>query len=221
MNKYVDEAQGLIMTSDGKPIDALYSSSCGGHTQNNIFGERKEISYLRGSPDYESGKKNFPLAPYFLDQWLRFPDEDILLCSLKGVIPRGQFRWVRTYSVDEMNMMANKLVDIGAVKEIIILKRETSGHISSLKIIGTKSSVIVDKELPIRKALGNLRSSLFKLELKKSKDGAIEEFIFFGGGWGHGVGMCQSGACGLAKAGKNFQEILRRYFDGVKLEKIY
>ena len=220
VNGLVDETRGQIMTFGGKPVDALYSSACGGHTQDNIFGAREEVSYLKGSPDYESPEKSFPLSPYALDQWLRFPDRNIL-CNLPGVYPRGQFRWVRTYGADEMNLMANKLGDVGEVKEITILKRETSGHISSLKITGTKSSIVIDKELAIRKALGNLRSSLFKLEIKKSKDGLIEEFIFFGGGWGHGVGMCQSGSCGLAKSGKNFQEILRRYFNGVKLEKIY
>ncbi len=220
VNGLVDETQGQIMTSGGKPVDALYSSSCGGHTQDNIFGAREEVSYIKGSPDYESPEKSFPLSPYALDQWLRFPDQGIL-CNLPGVLPRGQFRWVRTYNAEEMNRMANKLGDIGDVKEIMVLKREKSGHISSLKITGTKSSLTLDKELVIRKAFGNLRSSLFKLEIKKTKEGLPEEFIFFGGGWGHGVGMCQSGTYGLAKNGKSFSEILDRYFKGVRLDKLY
>src|SRR3989338_7102458 len=61
VNGLVDETQGQIMTSGGKPVDALYSSACGGHTQDNIFGDREEVSYLKGSPDYESSEKNFPL----------------------------------------------------------------------------------------------------------------------------------------------------------------
>ncbi|MFH0827956.1 MAG: hypothetical protein V1919_02180, partial [Candidatus Omnitrophota bacterium] len=68
---------------------------------------------------------------------------------------------------------------------------------------------------------GNLRSSMFKVETKYGQDGSPEEFIFYGGGWGHGVGMCQAGACGMAKAGKAYKDILLHYFPRAGLKKIY
>jgi SpoIID/LytB domain protein len=117
--------------------------------------------------------------------------------------------------------MLRGVADLGDISKIIVLKRQRSGHINTIKIIGTKSSYIIEKELNIRKILGNLRSSMFKIELKLSKDARPQQFVFYGGGWGHGAGMCQAGACGMAKQGKDYKQILRHYYRGVEFKKIY
>ena len=220
-NEAVDETRGLVMTYQGKPIDALYSSACGGHTQDNIFGDSEDIPYLKGRPDSLDAKgPDFPLSPYELEQWLNSAPGGFL-CDISEGTVSGRFRWTRIYSKDEMNKLAKKLSYIGDVRAVEIVRREKSGHVSSVKLVGSESSYTVEKELNIRKALGNLRSSMFKVEVKLDADKNPQEFIFYGGGWGHGVGMCQSGAAGLAKKGKAFEEILRHYFRDIELRKLY
>jgi SpoIID/LytB domain protein len=77
------------------------------------------------------------------------------------------------------------------------------------------------KELSIRRLFGNLKSSCFIVDLKKDADGFIVSATFQGAGWGHGVGMCQTGAQSMAYKGKTFEEILRHYFPGAQLKKLY
>jgi len=213
----VDETRGIILVYEDKPIDAIYSSNCGGHTQDNIFGDKKDIPYLKGRPDMLEEKKiSFPLSPIDLEDWLKNPPEGIL-CDINN----SNFRWVRIYSYEEMKEMLSKFKDLGEIKKIIITKRNKSGHISEIKIIGTNNTYFLEKELEIRNTLGGLRSSMFKIEVKKDLQGHPEKFIFYGGGFGHGVGMCQQGAYGLANRGKDYKEILRHYFGKVEFKKIY
>jgi SpoIID/LytB domain protein len=220
-NQAVEQTRGIIMSYNGKPVDGVYSSSCGGHTQDNIFGEAKVVQYLKGIPDMVDDKGiNFPLSPLELEYWFKEPVKGIL-CDIPEYSKSTNFRWVRIYTADEMKEMVSKQATLGDINKIIVVRRQKSGHISAIKIIGTKSSCVIEKELNIRKALGNLRSSMFKIEIKYGADKKPRQFIFYGGGWGHGIGMCQAGACGLAQRGKNYKEILKHYFSGVELKKIY
>lgn len=217
----VDETRGIIMTYSGKPVDALYSSNCGGHTQENIFGDGQSIPYLVAKFDaLEKYNVSFPLSPIELEYWFKEPPKGIL-CDIQESLRNSNFRWARIYTFSEINQMLNKLSDVGEVSKIIVLKRQKSGHISVLKIVGENSSYVLEKELNIRKTLGNLRSSMFKVEVKYGPDKKPEKFIFYGGGFGHGVGMCQSGAYGLANKGKNYKEILKHYYQGIDFKKIY
>jgi len=220
-NAAVDETRGVIMISDNKPIDAIYSSNCGGHTQENIFGEGQRVSYLKAKVDSLVNQELvFPLSPYAFEEWLKNPPTGIL-CDLSQAPKSSNFRWVRIYSVNELDALLKNIADFGEIKKIIVLKRQSSGHISALKIVGSKQSYILEKELNIRKALGNLRSSMFKIEVKNSAKNSPEQFIFFGGGWGHGVGMCQSGASAMANLGKTYKEILEHYYSDVEFKTIY
>lgn len=217
----VDETRGITMTFEDKPIDAIYSSNCGGHTQSNVFGAGQDIAYLKGRLDASEIKGlAFPLAPWELERWLREPPAGIL-CDLKENSSGSSFRWVRIYSSEEINNMLRQFADFKEVEKIIILKRQPSGHISAVKIVGKDTSYVLEKELQIRNAFGSLRSSMFKIEVKYSADKKPEKFIFYGGGWGHGVGMCQSGALGMANNGKSYKEILTHYYSGIKLKTIY
>ena len=80
---------------------------------------------------------------------------------------------------------------------------------------------MIEKELIIRRLFGNLRSGMFNLDVKLNKKGEAEEFLFYGGGWGHGVGMCQVGAATMAERGFSFKEILEFYYTGITIEKKY
>ena len=83
--------------------------------------------------------------------------------------------------------------------------------------MGTKLSLVVGKELEIRRWFS--RSHLYSSAFTVTVEG--ERFIFHGAGWGHGVGLCQIGAAVMAARGFSAEEILKHYFRGVKLQKIY
>jgi SpoIID/LytB domain protein len=88
-----------------------------------------------------------------------------------------------------------------------------------MKIVGSKKTVVLSKEHLIRNIapLGPLRSASFIIEYNKNTD----EFYFFGAGWGHGVGMCQSGVSNLAKQGENYVNVIKHYYPDVEIKKLY
>jgi SpoIID/LytB domain protein len=217
----VDETRGLVLTYHDEPIDAVYSSNCGGHTQDNIFGDAKAFPYLHGIFDGLDEKAlAFPLSPYALQQWCKETPEGIL-CNIAEYATTSNFRWTRLYSAAQLNAMFDANASIGAIQKIIVTTRLPSGHIDALTIVGEKSTRVINKELAIRKAFGGLRSSMFIVEVFHDAQGRPSRFVFYGGGWGHGVGMCQAGACGMARRGKTCEEILSHYFQGARITKIY
>jgi SpoIID/LytB domain protein len=92
-----------------------------------------------------------------------------------------------------------------------------------MKIVGTLKTVIVGKELEIRRWLSesHLLSSAFVVRIEHDSEGAIRRFIFLGGGWGHGVGLCQIGAAVMATRGVKTEAILAHYFQGAVLRTLY
>jgi len=208
----VEETRGRILTYEDKVINALYSANCGGYGQS-----AKEIKgwgdepYLVGVPDGVGALA--PSSPYDLEKWIKSKPE--VYCNYSGEnFQATKFRWVRITPAKDIEERVNREYSIGKIQKIIPLNRSKSGHLQKLKIVGEKGEIVLDKEYEIRKilGLGFLRSALFVLETKFDSQGLAEEFIFWGGGWGHGVGMCQFGACGMAKKGYNYREILKHYY---------
>ena len=112
--------------------------------------------------------------------------------------------------------------NIGNIREIHIIKRNPAGYVHSVMITGTRGSLTIEKEHRIRRLLGigPLRSNLFWIETKYDERGRAEEYTIFGGGWGHGVGLCQSGSAGMAKRGFSYEEILKHYYKDTNIEKM-
>ena len=108
---------------------------------------------------------------------------------------------------------------IGSLKDLRVLARGRSGRATDLEVIGTDGTrqVLGGR---IRSALG-LREQLFVIERKYDESGRIAGFTFLGRGWGHGVGMCQVGAYGLARQGFNYEQILKAYYTGIELTRLY
>ncbi len=219
-NLAVDETRGVVLYYKNKPVDAIYSSCCGGHTQDNIFSSAVETCWRGVYDGMEGGGLQFPLSPLGLEYWLKEPPKG-LFCDVPEFAKASNFRWVRVYTAQEINDLVRALADIGDVRKIVAVRRERSGHISELRIVGTKASLGIERELKIRTILGNLRSSMFKIEIKRDAGGVPEQFIFYGGGWGHGVGMCQAGACGMALRAKSYRDILQHYYKDIEVRKIY
>ena len=119
------------------------------------------------------------------------------------------YRWKVVYSQEELTaLVARHAPQLGKIIDLIPLKRGVSGRIYELKIVGENESIIIGKELEIRKWLSNshLYSSAFVVE----KEG--NTFTLYGAGWGHGVGLCQIGAAVMAEKGYTYKEILAHYY---------
>jgi SpoIID/LytB domain protein len=129
------------------------------------------------------------------------------------------FRWKVSYTTEELSDLIHRRtgIDFGIVTDLIPLERGTSGRIIKLKMVGSKKTMVIGKELLIRKSLSesHLYSSAFVVD--KTQDG----FTLTGAGWGHGVGLCQIGAAVMATTGYDYRSILMHYFSGSQLNKQY
>ena len=103
------------------------------------------------------------------------------------------------------------------------IERGPSGRIRLLRVEGSKATVVVGKELEIRRWLSpsHLYSSAFIVRTTREPSGVPARFTLYGAGWGHGVGLCQIGAAVMAEKGFSAEEILRHYFRGAALVKRY
>jgi SpoIID/LytB domain protein len=135
------------------------------------------------------------------------------------------YRWQVIYTRKELEEILKKKsgIDFGTLKNLEPLERGPSGRISRLKIAGSKKTMIVGKELEIRRWLSesHLLSSAFVVLAERTGTGEINRFILSGGGWGHGVGLCQIGAAVMAAKGFKAEEILAHYFTGAQIQKLY
>ncbi|MBM4356055.1 MAG: hypothetical protein FJ109_20075 [Deltaproteobacteria bacterium] len=119
-----------------------------------------------------------------------------------------------------MDEKVAKTRDIGSVIGVEVQHRGVSGRVNRIRIRGSKGDLEVTGELVIRRLFGGLKSSLFVVK-KEVQAGKAAEWVFSGGGFGHGVGMCQLGATEMARDGKSFLDILRFYYKSVTVKRIY
>lgn len=115
--------------------------------------------------------------------------------------------------------LARSVRGIGAITDLRIVKQGSSRRVVDLEVIGSQGTAHI-RGGRIRSALG-LKEQLFVIDRVYNDDGRVTAFIFTGRGWGHGVGMCQFGAYGLAKQGLNVEQILKTYYTGIELTKLY
>ena len=174
---------------------------------------------LRGKLDAVDGRQLLP-SPIGEDEIAKWvttrPD---VSCS-ESSRPEN-FRWTKTYRADELNALVASKIDVGTVLDVVPLDRGVSGRLKAVKVVGTRGEKIVRKELTIRSLFGGLFSAAFIVETERDASGKPVEFTFVGAGRGHGVGMCQDGARGLASRGATYREILTHYYTGAKIVKLY
>jgi stage II sporulation protein D len=111
----------------------------------------------------------------------------------------------------------DKRVPVGRLTDLRVLRRGASGRIVELEVVGSGGSSVV-KGFDVRNLL-DLRESLTVIELQRDPGGRITAAVFAGKGWGHGVGLCQVGAYGMALRGADYKEILGHYYPGISLSK--
>lgn len=218
-SRAVANTRGIVLLRDGGGLlDVRYSASCGGHSEHNehIWGGQADPS-LRGHPDLSKPRMS-RITDDNVDDFIEHPLPDAWCGKAKGGASR--FRWTQTLSSDDLqDLIAARYPEVGRVLALQPGDRGVSGRARRLVIKGTRGSVEVVGELVIRRLLGGLKSSLFTVESRGGK--TPTSFVFHGAGFGHGVGMCQMGAIGMAEAGKNRKEILQHYYTGVRLHRLY
>lgn len=128
-------------------------------------------------------------------------------------------RWEIKISQKALEKRINQYYPIGKLVDIVPQKRGDSKRVVEILIIGVQMQTVV-KGLRIRRVLG-LKETLFVIDREYDEEGRITHFTFYGRGLGHGVGLCQVGAFGLAQAGADYKKILKKYYHGIKISKIY
>ncbi len=212
--KAVEMTRGIVMLRDGGGmVDVRYSASCGGHTEDNdaIWGGPADPS-LRGRADDPKASMS-KITDDNLDAFLDGGKD--AWCN-QSKLAKTRFRWTEKLRADDLTARVSvEYPEIGRIKTISSKQRGVSGRIGVLVIKGDKSSVEVTGDLHIRRLLGGLKSTLFEV----AREG--DSFVFRGAGFGHGVGMCQMGAIGMASAGKAHDKILGHYYRGTHLHRLY
>ncbi len=232
-SKAVAATRGMVLLRDGGGlIDVRYSASCGGHSEDNehVWGGEADPS-LRGKADAPaaskggsggSGRSAAAMSRISDDnvvEFLEHPPAEAWCGKAKNGASR--FRWTQTLSGEELTArVATSYPKVGRVLQVAPGERGVSGRAKKLSIKGERGNAEVSGELVIRRLLGGLKSSLFTVEVQGPKK-APTAFVFRGAGFGHGVGMCQMGAIGMAEAGKSRKDILTHYYTGVKLHRLY
>jgi len=129
------------------------------------------------------------------------------------------YRWEVRESPSELKTALARYGDVGTPTDLLPRRLGVSGRVIEMAVTGTGGELVL-KGLQVRWGLG-LRENLFVVDRERDAEGAVEHFVFTGKGWGHGVGLCQVGAFGMAQSGSSFDTILRHYYTGIQLERSY
>ncbi len=235
----INETRGLCLMFRDNVCDARFYKSCGGITElfENTW-EPVSHPYLQVIVDNPT-----PPASYNLDltneeaaqNWIRNSPEAFCNTHDNKVLSQvlnnydqettDFYRWKVTYSQEKISELISRKAekDFGDILDLVPLERGKSGRLIRLKILGSSLSLIIGKELQIRKILSesHLYSSAFVVDRLNIKDGIPGEFVLTGAGWGHGVGLCQIGAAMMGEKGYSYREILDHYFKGAELKEYY
>lgn len=227
----IEETRGQILESENKICDARFSKCCGGVVEEfqNCWEDIKFPYLVKLRDDVDSS--NVPDLTIEAESVKWIQSRPSAFCNTQDKKILGQvlnnydqettdfYRWTVTYTQDELSALVLKRsgIDFGLIQELIPVERGTSARLVKLKIVGSKKTLIVGKELEIRRILStsHLYSSAFTIK----KDG--DKFILTGAGWGHGVGLCQIGAAVMGEKGYSYDKILLHYYVGASLEKLY
>jgi stage II sporulation protein D len=206
-SRAVASTRGLVVKYGGRVVNAPYSSSCGGQTA--------EASEVWSSAD----------SPYLQRVSDRIPGSDRYYCDIG---PR--FTWTRTFEEPDLVGTINRYLatvtpvpgnDPGRARSIAVVSKTPSGRAGELRIATDRGTFTVrgnDIRYVLRGAGGEiLYSTYFSVDSAEERDGYLRRLTLRGGGNGHGVGMCQWGAIGRARAGQSFRTILATYYPGTSI----
>ena len=226
----VDATTGIVAVHQGSLITTLYHSTSGGWTANSEDVYSAVVPYLRGVPDAERGRalEKVPSVEVFM----RNANPINLRAAAAGDFEADwsrYHRWTVDWTADEMAsiLALNFGQPITEVRDIRVVDRADHGRVLRIEFDTDAGTFGANKDA-IRWTLqypdangdpASLRSTLFFIEPIQDKSSkGVMGWKAFGGGWGHGVGMSQTGAVGMAEKGRSYEEILKHYYQGIELE---
>ena len=234
----IEATRGQVLTYNGEICDTRYSKSCGGAFEEfHTAWADKDLPYLLKGRDLD-GTEDLPdlTNEEVAEQWIRTSpasfcntdDKQILAQVLNNYDQEtiDFYRWQVHYTQAELAALIKERsgIDFGDILDLQPVERGTSGRLFKLRIVGSKQTLVIGKELEIRRTLSSshLFSSAFVVD-KTYKAGSKlpDTFTLTGAGWGHGVGLCQIGAAVMGEKGYAYEDILKHYYQGATLECIY
>lgn len=226
----IRRTRGELLIYGDEICDARFSKCCGGAMEEFQYcWDDTPKPYLKGIGDTPEETIPDLTVEENARQWILSSPKSFCNTADKRILSQvlndydqettDFYRWRVSYTQEELSKLVEKKLGagLGTITDIRPLKRGTSGRICELRITGTKKTIVVGKELEIRRALSesHLYSSAFVVE----KQG--DTFTLIGAGWGHGVGLCQIGAAVMGDKGYAYDEILRHYYPGAEIEKAW
>ncbi|MFQ3620562.1 MAG: SpoIID/LytB domain-containing protein [Spirochaetales bacterium] len=210
----VDSTRGQVLKTARGYLSAFYYANSGGYGESSavVWGYTDTFPPV---PDALVSPRSEPLSLVQLTYWLR--SSPPTFASWPGLHFPESYRWERWVTPEDILNRLGKEAPPGRITAILTRGRGISGRVKEIEI-RTEGGAIRLKGDRIRIVLGGLRSTLFTLRTLSGLDGYPEYFIFTGGGWGHGVGMDQSGAAGMAANGYLAEEILKHYYPKAQLD---
>ena len=231
--------RGEVLMYEEEICDARFSKCCGGAFEEfqNCW-ENVKHPYLIGQRDSKTETRLPDLTKEVeADKWIRTSPAAFCNTHNKQVLSQvlnnydqettDFYRGRACYSQQELSELIHKRsgIEFGKIIDLIPVERGTSGRLVRLKIVGTLRTLIIGKELEIRRTLSSshLYSSAFVVdkEYKEDEKEIPSRFILTGSGWGHGVGLCQTGAAVMGEQGYKYKEILSHYYPGSAIEQQY
>ena len=234
----VAATRGMILSYDGEICDARFYKSCGGVLEEFQYcWENIKKPYLIALRDSEN-ENDFPdlTIEANAEKWIRESPASYCNTNDKSILTQvlndydqetsDFYRWKVNYSQQELRTLIEDKtkMSFGDILDLVPLERGKSGRIWRLKIVGSKASFTIGKELEIRRVLSasHLYSSAFVVDkYDTDAQGVPQRFELIGAGWGHGVGLCQIGAAVMGAKGYKYDEILLHYYRGAEIKKIY
>lgn len=204
----VDDTRGESIFYQAKIPEIFYHSNCGGCLASDIFGQKK---YLADGRD--SKNKNMPESACNKEQW--FLEHPQSFCSGEN----SKFRWQRIYDRQDFKIIFG--TSIKNLENIIPQAKKGCFRYGEMDVVLSDELIHLRNDLRIRNFFDHLRSSAFSFEIKKDGKEKTKMLIFWGAGFGHGTGLCQEGAIGMAKEGYNYLKILKHYYPRAEINKAY
>jgi stage II sporulation protein D len=203
----VDDTRGEILTFNDKPIETFYHANCGGVLRADAFGD---FDYLSTKTD--SINDFLPESAYGQEIW--FFDDPETFCSRTH---NSKFRWQRVYDSEDFLLAFG--YDIKKIEKLLPLEKSRSLRYDAVGVSISGDYRVIRGDLKIRSFFDSLKSSAFVADVKYSKDGTPEMLFFWGGGFGHGSGLCQEGAREMAQESFDYKDILKHYYPGAQIKK--
>lgn len=232
----VDSTRGMVITHDGELCDARFSKCCGGSTElHSTCWQETDQPYLVAISDTPEAPKADLSAEADAEAWIRSAPDAFCNTNDKALLQQvlneydtsteDFYRWKVSYSQEELAALIREKreEDFGGIVDLIPVERGKGGRIKRLRIVGTKKTLTIGKELEIRRTLStsHLYSAAFVVDKEGNANGLPRRFTLTGAGWGHGVGLCQIGAAVMSSKGYAYKQILLHYYTGAVVEKLY